>query len=198
MDRLAKMEAAVIAQTTEAIRRGRDIPAWKISGLSGSALSNAWAACALVGLAWAVFNDEGRFGLSAPDTQIGPNALIVGALEADAATTADLVAIDLYDHDRWAVAFGSGPILGRQNLVPAAFFDGPLAIHRGPIQWLRAGCRGIVVLQRNDAALDALASADGPFLAPDEAFGREMVDWFARPRIDLGRVLVRRPGREAA
>jgi hypothetical protein len=67
---------------------------------------------------------------------------------ADNGDTPDLCAWSIR-HNKLATWRGAGFCIGDvgQCFNPATYFDGGLRIHRGPLDWLRAGCEGIVILQ---------------------------------------------------
>lgn len=105
----------------------------------------------------------------------GVPAAVIEVLAEDGATVVDLVAWPLDAPDRFATACGEADILGIANMRnPATYAGGkPLAIHRTPLAWLKAGCSGCVVL---NAAWGGvwLSRATGPLLAEDLAHGREL------------------------
>lgn len=89
----------------------------------------------------------------------------------------------LVDHVAWpverpsefAMAAGRADLLGSDQVDnPASFFGGrPLFVHRTPLSWLRAGCRGVVVLDERRAGA-RLAGALGNLAGEDEEHARQI------------------------
>ncbi len=76
---------------------------------------------------------------------------------------------------------------------PATYaFGGALHVHRTPIEWLRAGRRGIVIL-RPDLAHAYLAQRDR-LAFEDESFARLVKRWIQPPR-PRARLLVTKPAK---
>lgn len=75
----------------------------------------------------------------------------------------DLVAIDPARPDGWALWRGAEELLGGWTLDRATTFgEASVRLHATPLDWLRAGCTGVCVLEWNHAArarLRALGSA---------------------------------------
>lgn len=93
--------------------------------------------------------------------------------------------IDLvYWHPRyprdWAVRKGVAEVLG---LVPPHYCDPePVEIWRGPLNWFRAGCRGLVLLSREPADVyRVLSLCSCGIVAEDEQHRRELVAALERP-----------------
>lgn len=89
---------------------------------------------------------------------------------------ADLVAWPLHEPHNFATAMGlndGADVLGAQNAV--ARQGQPLKIHRTPLDWLRAGGEGCVLLK--PGARHWLRKAGGPFLCEDVAHGIEVRDF---------------------
>jgi hypothetical protein len=126
----------------------------------------------------------------------GIPAAVIGACGADAETIEDLVAWPLSQPMKFATALGRARGLGvDQARNPASFFGGkPLQVWRTPLGWLRAGCRGVVVLDQGAAAL-WLGDALGPVAGEDLEHARE-IGRLLHPYVDPHRVLF--PVRAAA
>lgn len=198
MDRLTRTEIALIARQTMALADNSFLTAAKRLGIDSGVIDAACTHAGFLAATNVAWLDSGRFSLAA---HIGgqPNALVFQALESNGTVIGDFVAVSLQEPDRHAVLFGCYPVLGAASVVnPASYFGGdPLPIYRAPFTWLRAGCRGAVVLSRCGAT-EVFGRAAGDFLAEDESHGRELVELFSEPRVALDRIFVRRPGRAAA
>ncbi len=67
----------------------------------------------------------------------------------------DTCAYHLSNPGEWRLQFDDEtPILGVANLARAAFFHDPIVLHPTPEAWLRAGCKGVVVLNWGCALRD--------------------------------------------
>ncbi|MFG1379666.1 hypothetical protein [Xanthobacter autotrophicus] len=87
----------------------------------------------------------------------------------------DLVAFDITDPAVFATYEGRGTLLGADQIEnPTSYLGGrPLQVHPHPLAWLRAGCRGVVVLDERRAGA-RLAAALGNLLAEDLDHAREL------------------------
>ncbi|MFG1190761.1 hypothetical protein [Xanthobacter flavus] len=87
----------------------------------------------------------------------------------------DLVAFDVAHPTIFGTLEGCGVLLGADQIEnPSSYLRGkPLLVHRVPLSWLRAGCRGLVVLDERSAGA-RLAGALGNLLAEDLAHAREL------------------------
>ncbi len=67
----------------------------------------------------------------------------------------DTLAYHLSNPAEWAIQFDdSTPILGAAELARAAFYHDSITLHPTPEAWLRAGCKGVVVLNWGCALRD--------------------------------------------
>lgn len=87
----------------------------------------------------------------------------------------DLVAFDVVDPTTFSTFEGHGVLLGADQIENPSSFLGtrPLLVHRTPMAWLRAGCRGVVVLDERRAGA-RLAGALGSLLAEDLDHARKL------------------------
>lgn len=87
----------------------------------------------------------------------------------------DLVAWPVDRPSEFASAGGRANLLGGDQIDnPSSFFEGrPLRVHRHPLSWLRAGCRGVVVLDERRAGV-RLAGALGNLAGEDEEHARQL------------------------
>ena len=117
------------------------------------------------------FFTGGRFELD--DT--GTLAAVLPVRDVDACTIRDYCAWPLGDPTKFAVALGIGDCLGADQIAnPASFaFGQALPIYRLPLTWLKAGCRGIALLN-HFTAWRWLNAALGPVEAEDPAHAREL------------------------
>ena len=112
-------------------------------------------------------NGEGLFQFDAD----GVPAALVEALAADGHSVLDLVAWRLDAPDTYATAIHNADMLGAWHMLCRG--GRPLHVHRTPINWLRAGCEGCVVLNP-DWGDHWLQTAGGPFIAEDVHHGRKL------------------------
>ena len=105
----------------------------------------------------------------------GAPAAVVEVLAEDGCTVADLVAWPLNAPERFATAVGEADMLGINAMRnPATYWAGvPLRVHRTPLNWLKAGCDGCVILNRAWGGY-WLSRCPGPIMAEDLAHGREL------------------------
>ena len=101
----------------------------------------------------------------------------------------DLVAWRLRDPERWWFRRGEPALmLGRDNLEVAAWLESPIKVFRTPLGWLRNGCRGVVLINRNglESAFIGVRHLD----AEDLEHGRELRDWLHTPPPILSEIRV--------
>ncbi len=85
---------------------------------------------------------------------LGEEAVLVPVLDRYGEWV-DNLAYHLSNPAAWALQFDdSTPVLGAANLARAAFFHDPIVLHPTPEAWLRAGRRGVVVLNWGCALRD--------------------------------------------
>jgi len=108
-------------------------------------------------------------------TPEGVPCAVIEVLDENAETVIDLVAWPLHASERLATAVGEADMLGIPCMRnPATYVGGrPLRVHRTPLGWLKAGCQGCVVLNRDWGGY-WLRQAPGPLLAENLAHGREL------------------------
>lgn len=116
-----------------------------------------------------------RFDFEAPGELSA--GFICEALAEDGETVIDLVAWPLDRPTTVLTMFGRAPLLGLwEAMNPATYFGGkPLQMHRTPLEWLQAGCRGAAVV-RPSAAARLLFELDGAIAGKDERHRRQLVD----------------------
>jgi hypothetical protein len=142
------------------------------------------------------FDDAGFFDFA----EDGDTAAVFEVLDEDAAATIDLCAFSVADPTRFGTAMGSAAVLGETNVTnPASWaFGNVLPIHQRPLDWLRSGCRGVVILDHRRAPV-IMSKALGPILATDEDHARVLRDMLCTPPVDPRNIVFRRsPDRRAA
>lgn len=100
----------------------------------------------------------------------------------------DLLAFHPAHPARWALRTGYAEWLGA--VPPQYLKPGPVPVWRSPLNWLRAGCIGIVPLSREPAAIYRLLLGLWEIAVEDEEHEAELGDVFKRarvPRIIVGR-----------
>lgn len=134
--------------------------------------TNAYAVAGPIALHQVRFSPRGIFSFSID----GEPALVAIANEEDAETAVDLVAWSASDSQRFATYFGDAGVLGAEQVInPASYFGGGfLSCHKTPLAWLKAGCRGCVILRPSKARALILRRL-GPLLAVDRQHGDSLV-----------------------
>ena len=92
----------------------------------------------------------------------------------------DLVAWRSSNPMRWRLRTGLGWLLGAQACLYGGWEPGVLTLHASPLDWLRAGCTGGVIVDWSSGDIDTLRSFDTIYCAdPRQA---ELLDrCFRRP-----------------
>lgn len=98
----------------------------------------------------------------------GEYAVIVPIMEGD--EMVDLLAFNPRRPEKWWCRIGSERLLGSTD---NQLLGKPLHVFRTPLNWLRAGCDGVVPLDFNRAFID-LRYAPNDIVAEDEEHGREL------------------------
>lgn len=129
----------------------------------------------------------------------GELCLVLEVLDEDAATTIDLCALSVSDPTRFGTINGSAPVLGMTNVTnPASWaFGNLLPIHRNPLEWLRSGCCGVVILDYRGSR-EALGKALGPLLAADEDHARQLDELLCNPIVDPRNIVFKASARKVA
>ncbi len=92
---------------------------------------------------------------------------------------ADLIAFRTIDPGRWWLLTGAGVLLNPTARDRADYMGEPLLIHRTPLDWMRAGGDGVVVLDW--AAFLPLHLGRVPLVAADLALGERLDEALNRP-----------------
>ncbi|KKN94454.1 hypothetical protein LCGC14_0188010 [marine sediment metagenome] len=118
-----------------------------------------------------------RWDFVEDDSEVAVPVAIVEAFGRDGETVLDLVAWPLDHPYRVLTMFGRADMLGLVNVYSAASytFGTPLQMHRTPLGWWRAGCRGAVVLDPVSAARHLL-DAPGRIAGQDREHSQELAD----------------------
>ena len=119
----------------------------------------------------------------------GIPAAVCEVISDDAETVVDLVAWPLHQPSKFATALGVADGLGTDQVRnPASYFAGQhLTVHRTPLRWLKAGCRGTVILNFATAPR-WLGAALGSIAGEDLGHARELAR-LLHPYIEPSRVL---------
>lgn len=118
----------------------------------------------------------------------GTPVIVLGVSESPDEPIIDIVAFKPSEPNRWWLRLGQAVILGRHNARLALFKEEPLFIHATPLDWLRADCMGVVVLDWN---ADLTLYLDGyGVLAADHRTASKIEKSFRRSvRVPLVRVM---------
>ena len=76
--------------------------------------------------------------------------------------------------NKWWMRTGCGPVLDLDAVERAAFFDKPLTIHRTPLDYLRSGCVGTVILRDSAFWLSSVQR----IIAPDSETANRLAESF--------------------
>ena len=102
----------------------------------------------------------------------------------DGETVVDLLAWRVEDPLIFATAMGAAALLGHNLLNPATWaFGSALAVHRRPLDWVKAGARGVVILDHRLAPF-ALGQALGHLEAEDPDHLKLLRQMLCRPPVD--------------
>ena len=105
----------------------------------------------------------------APD---GKPVIVLGVSEHPDEGLVDIVAFEPSNPVRWYLRLGAAVVLGLHNARLAVFEESPVVAHATPLDWLRADCQGVVVL---DWKRDVLSYLDGyGVIAADVATGKRL------------------------
>lgn len=107
----------------------------------------------------------------------GEPVIVMGVSEHPDEQIIDLVAFQPSDPTRWWLRSGQGVVLGLHNARLAAFKEEPVFVHATPLDWLRAECQGVVVL---DWTADILSRLDGYGILTDATTGKRLEQAFTR------------------
>lgn len=109
----------------------------------------------------------------------GDRAMIVPVCD-DAGDLLDLIAFRLETPRSFWTYDGAAAMLGQWNLEHAQYYEEPLLIHECPLDWLRAGCSGVVILEWKDFWPFTLAGIPALRCSSDD-FGRRIKARMERP-----------------
>ena len=116
--------------------------------------------------------DDGSFTFD----PLGEAFLVTSVLGEDAETTVDFVGWSAREPEKFGSMYRTCGVLGIDQLLnPATYVDGaPCLIWRTPLNWLRAGCKGAVILDA-DMAKNPLRAAPGLLAAETLEHARQLV-----------------------
>lgn len=174
MAELMEMDSALIAARAEFYDRAlphrefqhyvrcHGLELGRISGFAGA-----------TGMLPVVDCGHGRFDWGAPGQLV--QAFVCEAYAEDGGTVIDLVAWPIDRPQVVMTMFGRAPLLGLwEAMNPSTYFGGkPLQMHRTPLEWLQAGCRGAAVV-RPALAARLLFDIDGAIAGKDPSHVRRL------------------------
>jgi hypothetical protein len=125
------------------------------------------------------------------------DAAIIEAFDTDGETVLDLVAWPLDEPERVLSLYRRVPLVGMWEAAsPYTYtFETPLILHRTPLDWLKAGCRGAAIVVP-DLAARFLIDLPGRFAPQDRQHAAEVHHLLQR--LTRNRMVVPREGRRAA
>jgi hypothetical protein len=163
-DYYSRIEAALGSRENLNYVRKHDLNKLQINGFAGAYAVLPIADCG-----------NGRFDFIGSDCD-QVNAFICEAFDDDGETVVDLVAWPLERPAHVLSMFGRCGLLGAwEAMNPAAYiFDTPLVMHRTPLDWLKADCKGAAVVTPRIWARIFL-DLPGNIAAQDVQHARELV-----------------------
>ncbi len=107
----------------------------------------------------------------------------------------DLLSFHPRQPERWRLARGAVLALGA--IAPQFFDPEPVAVHRTPLAWLRAGGAGLVLLTRDRfECRHVLFQCEGGIVVDAPAYGAHLKQVLTAPVVEP-RIFVAQPGRRA-
>ena len=105
----------------------------------------------------------------------GVPSAVVEVLDEDGKTVLDLLAWPLAEPEAFATAVGNADVVGATNMRSTAYcpFTQPLWVHRTPLGWIKAACKGCVIINPSYAGY-WLRKCNRQILAEDLDHGREL------------------------
>ena len=159
---------------------------------SGIDMPMVYRFAGLLAVTKCTFLPGGRFDWA---SEGGEFAAVIEVVEIERGepVTRDLTAWAIAEPARFGTAMGAASILGGDQLRnPASFFpDQPLPVWRTPLGWVKAGCRGVVLLDEASGPR-RLAGDLGKLLVEDLEHARE-IDRLCHPWLDRRRLLLPLP-----
>ena len=154
---------------TAAVRQAH-LDALAAVGVTGRAI----VAAGLFGVAPATFGPSPRGGFPGYwDLQAdGRPAVVLPVLEGGALV--DLVAWRTSAPEDWRLRTGHGLVLGRDAMLEAEVAGGSLRVFATPLEWLRAECKGAVVLDWTPAHVRQAFPFFDRFLVSSKALGKRL------------------------
>lgn len=118
---------------------------------------------------------EGHFEFAHPGEKNVTVAAVIEAFGRDGEALVDLVAWPVEKPDVVHTHLGRASMLGVANVYRATtyIFGKPLQVHRTPLEWLKAGCEGAVVIDPKQAAW-TLLEAPGRIAGQDRRHSEEL------------------------
>jgi hypothetical protein len=117
-------------------------------------------------------------------------SIVVEIFADDDESTVDLCGWPVNRPHAFATAIGKGSVMGAVNIAnPTSWAFGEyLEVHKTPLEWLKADCRGVCILDYRVAPYD-LSQALGPILAQDERHAAELKWLLCKPPVDPKNIL---------
>lgn len=162
------------------------------NGIDLDALNRHAGAIAIMGCH---FFGNGSFCL---DGDEGKPATVIEVYAEDDETTVDLCAWPVDNPDTFATLLGAEALgMARVSNIATWALGGVLSVHRTPLRWLQAGCRGCCILDHRYVSV-WLGGVPGEIQAEDVDHARQIDAWLNPPRFDRKRILVPRDGERRA
>ena len=107
---------------------------------------------------------------------------MIEGLDADGKTRLDMLAWPLHAPFEFATATGNIEILGAWNLV-RNYGNKPVKVHRNPLVWLQAGCKGIAIIDPQHSGFWIRKYCKSEIIVDDVAHGREILEILQRKQV---------------
>ena len=150
------------------------------AGIPKSALYHPSGLRGLFGVT--LIETSGRFFQPCSD---GKGALIVPVFEYQSEAPVDLLAFRLDDPGRFWLRTGDAVVLGRETVERAALFNETVIVHPTPLDWLRADCFGVCILDWR-ANLRLLFDGCKSVVASSQPLARRLRNAFTVREIPVG------------
>lgn len=112
----------------------------------------------------------------------GDAAVVFEVIGEDGETVVDMCAWSVEDPWRFATALRRADIAGEYWITAGARENDVLRVHRTPLAWMKSGCDGVVILER-DFDAQKFTQWWGKIAGEDERHARELAQVLCRPPV---------------
>lgn len=108
-----------------------------------------------------------------PEESGNPALIIPAGVDNSFNNIVDMIALQTSNPDIWWSRTGLSPMLGFENLSRSMFYGTQLTLHANPLEWLKADCEGICLLDW-DMYLPVWLSGVQSIYCPDPYTGERL------------------------